>query len=110
MVHILRRSHRLEAIVTFGSRWCLSTLIAMAFLVVSASAQNMSIRADLTDAPRGIMRGTLSMPVKAGPLTLVYPQWIPGYHSPVGPITDLAGLKFTPNGKPLPWRRDLADM
>jgi predicted metalloprotease with PDZ domain len=82
----------------------------MTFLVVSASAQNMSIRADLTDAPRGIMRGTLSMPVKSGPLTLVYPQWIPGYHSPVGPITDVAGLKFTIAGKPVTWRRDLVDM
>src|SRR5215212_6679960 len=70
----------------------------------------MTIRADLTEAPRGLIRASLSIPVKPGPLTLVYPQWIPGYHSPVGPITDLAGLKFSASGKPVTWRRDLVDM
>ena len=70
----------------------------------------MTLRADLADAPRGIIHGNLTIPVKPGPLTLVYPQWIPGYHGPVGPITDLSGLKFTAAGKPIAWRRDLTDM
>jgi predicted metalloprotease with PDZ domain len=74
------------------------------------AAESMTLRADLTEASRGLIRGMLTLPVKPGPLTLVYPQWIPGYHSPIGPITDLAGLKFTANGKPVPWRRDLVDM
>jgi predicted metalloprotease with PDZ domain len=106
------RSFLSEATVTFGSRWCVLACIAISIPILSASAQNqnMSLRADLTDAPRGLLRGTLSIPVKAGPLTLVYPQWIPGYHSPVGPITDIAGVKFTVAGKPIAWRRDLVDM
>src|SRR5262245_52756316 len=70
----------------------------------------MSVRANLTDAPRGLFRATLSLPVKPGPLTLVYPQWIPGYHGPIGPITDLSALKFSIAGKLLAWRRDLVDM
>ncbi|WP_413894657.1 hypothetical protein [Pantoea ananatis] len=45
------------------------------------------------------------MPVSAGRLTLQYPQWIPGDHSPSGPVAMLAGLTLTANGKPLPWRR-----
>src|SRR3954471_11156667 len=68
---------------------------ALTLAAHSAAAQSMTIRADLTEAPRGLIRGTLSLPVNPGPLTLVYPQWIPGYHGPIGPITDLAGLKFT---------------
>jgi hypothetical protein len=28
-----------------------------------------------------------SMAVETGPLTLVYPKWIPGEHSPTGPIS-----------------------
>jgi hypothetical protein len=44
--------------------------------------------------------------VKAGALTLLYPQWIPGDHSPTGPIAMLAGLKLSANGKPLMWKRD----
>jgi predicted metalloprotease with PDZ domain len=47
--------------------------------------------------------------VKAGPLTLYYPKWIPGEHGPDGPIADLAGLKFEGNGKVIPWKRDLLD-
>ena len=49
------------------------------------------------------------IPAKPGTLTLYYPKWIPGEHGPTGPIQDLAGLKFTANGQPLAWRRDLLD-
>jgi predicted metalloprotease with PDZ domain len=42
-------------------------------------------------------------------LTLYYPKWIPGEHSPDGPINDLAGLKFTAGGQTLRWRRDTLD-
>ena len=45
-----------------------------------------------TDAPRKILHAMLSIPVQPGPLTLVYPQWIPGEHGPTGPIDNLAGL------------------
>jgi hypothetical protein len=44
-----------------------------------------------------------------GPLTLYYPKWIPGEHGPDGPIGNLTGLKFTANGKTIPWQRDLLD-
>ena len=50
------------------------------------------------------------VPVTAGPLTLFYPEWIPGEHGPTGPIVNLAGLKITAAGKPLAWRRDDVDM
>src|SRR5262245_58006887 len=88
----------LEVIVVIVSRSWHFALFAMLFSASHAVAQNMTIRADLTDAPRGLIRGTLSLPVKPGPLTLVYPQWIPGYHSPIGPITDLSALKFSATG------------
>jgi hypothetical protein len=100
-----------EQPVTHISCPTLLASLALALITHSASAaESMTIRADLTEAPRGLIRGTLSLPVKSGPLTLVYPQWIPGYHSPIGPITDLSGLKFTANRKPVTWRRDLIDM
>jgi predicted metalloprotease with PDZ domain len=50
------------------------------------------------------------MPVKAGPLTLYYPKWIPGEHAPDGPIANLTGLKFSADGKTIPWDRDLLDV
>ena len=41
----------------------------------------------------------MTIPAKPGTLTLYYPKWIPGEHGPTGPIQDLAGLKFTAEGK-----------
>ena len=94
----------------FHSRSFALAMLTMSLIATLAAAQNMTIQADLTDAPRGLIRGTLTIPVKPGPLTLVYPQWIPGHHGPIGPIADLAGLKFSAGGKTIPWRRDLTDM
>lgn len=61
---------------------------------------------DASDTNQGIFRVHETIPVKAGALTLLYPQWIPGDHSPTGPINMLAGLKVTAAGKPLAWKRD----
>src|SRR5439155_16355553 len=66
----------------------------------------IEITLDLTEAPRKLLRARLVMPVEAGPLTLLYPEWIPGEHAPSGPITDLAGIKLRVGGKNLAWRRD----
>ena len=65
---------------------------------------------DITDAPRKILHAHLSIPVQPGPLTLVYPKWIPGEHGPTGPVDDLAGIVFTANGQTLSWQRDDVDM
>jgi predicted metalloprotease with PDZ domain len=50
------------------------------------------------------------MPVRPGPLTLYYPKWIPGDHSPDGPIGDMMGLEITAGGKRVVWHRDEVDM
>jgi predicted metalloprotease with PDZ domain len=65
---------------------------------------------DATQAPQKILHARMTIPVEPGPLTLYYPKWIPGEHAPDGPITDLAGLKFSAGGKVISWRRDLVDM
>jgi predicted metalloprotease with PDZ domain len=57
-----------------------------------------------------MLHAQLAVPVQPGPLTLVYPKWIPGEHGPTGPIDDLAGIIFTANGQTLPWQRDDTDM
>src|SRR5207244_6455658 len=43
---------------------------------------------------------------RPGPLTLVYPKWIPGNHRPSGPIANLTGLKITAGGQSIKWQRD----
>jgi predicted metalloprotease with PDZ domain len=67
----------------------------------------LTIHVDATDTARAIFRVRQTVPVaNAGPLTLLYPEWLPGNHAPRGPISTIAGLKITGNGKTLPWRRD----
>src|ERR1035438_10123568 len=63
------------------------------------------LHVDLSDGPRRLLHAHLEIPVSAGPLTLEYPQWIPGDHLPTGPIDNLAGVVVHANGQTLPWRR-----
>jgi len=70
----------------------------------------ITLTVDATEAPRKILHAREEIPVSAGPLTLVYPKWIPGEHGPTGPITDLAGLKFSAGGQAVAWQRDDVDM
>jgi predicted metalloprotease with PDZ domain len=75
-----------------------------------AYAQSIRLSVDLTDAPRNIYHAHLTIPVKSGPLTLVYPKWIPGNHRPAGPIVNLTGLKMEVGGQTVEWDRDPVDM
>ena len=65
---------------------------------------------DATQAPQKILHAHMQIPVQAGPLTLYYPEWIPGEHMPDGPIIEVAGMKFAGNNQVIPWRRDLVEM
>jgi len=65
---------------------------------------------DATDVARGIFRVSETVPVATGPLTLLYPKWLPGTHSPSGDINKLAGLVIRGGGRVLPWRRDALDV
>jgi predicted metalloprotease with PDZ domain len=91
----------------------LRILPALFIAAIAASAQTpppIHITVDVTDAPRKILRAVLTIPVQPGPLTLLYPQWIPGEHGPTGPIDNLAGIVIRANGQELPWRRDDVNM
>lgn len=70
----------------------------------------ISLTVDATKVPEQLVRTHEVIPVKPGPVTLYYPKWIPGEHSPDGPISNVTGLKFIANGKTVPWRRDLLDV
>ncbi|HEY8011991.1 MAG TPA: peptidase M61 [Rudaea sp.] len=66
----------------------------------------IAIHVDASDTAQGIFRVQETIPVTAGALTLLYPQWIPGDHSPSGPIAMLGGLTLSANGQSLAWKRD----
>jgi len=73
-------------------------------------AQSIRLQVDLTDAPRNLYHAKLNVPAKPGPMTLVFPKWIPGNHRPSGPIAALTGIRMEAAGKPLLWQRDVTDM
>jgi predicted metalloprotease with PDZ domain len=85
-------------------------LVVLFFPVLCSAAQPIQLFVDLTDAPRNIYHSRLTIPVKAGPLTLVYPKWIPGNHRPAGPIANVTGIKMEAGGQSLVWERDPVDM
>src|ERR1035438_2051179 len=88
----------------------LALCAACALLAGAAGAAGATLDLDASEAPRGIERAHLVLPVKPGALTLLYPQWLPGEHAPDGPIGSLSALKFVANGKTLQWRRDSTNM
>lgn len=70
----------------------------------------ITLSVDLTDTQRRIINVHETVPAGEGELTLLYPKWIPGNHSPTGPISKVAGLVVTANGKNVPWVRDRVDV
>jgi predicted metalloprotease with PDZ domain len=84
--------------------------VAVGSSVAGAQSAPITLSVDLTDAPRKILHAIEVMPVTAGPLTVVYPKWIPGEHGPTGPIENMTGFFITANGQPLQWERDKVDM
>lgn len=71
---------------------------------------NLTLNVDLSDAAKNIFRIKETIPVAAGHAILYYPKWIPGVHGPAGPLSNVAGIQITANGKKIPWRRDLKEM
>jgi len=67
---------------------------------------------DATDLARHIMSAHETIPVpsdiadKGGVMTLLYPMWIPGDHSPTGSLDQFGGLVAHANGAIVPWLRD----
>jgi len=76
----------------------------------------IKLAVDLTNNADRIVTVHEEIPVapegKAGAkeMVLLYPQWIPGYHSPTGPISRLGGIVTIVDGRRVPWVRDRANV
>lgn len=70
-------------------------------------AGTIQVRVDATDVERRIFSIHETVPVRGGqPIVLLYPEWWPGHHSPVGRADMLAGLVVHAGGKRVEWVRD----
>jgi predicted metalloprotease with PDZ domain len=91
----------------------------MQFLAIAAAAlfcaplfaqAPIQLSVDATDAARRMFHVHMTMSVKPGPMTLLYPEWIPGEHGPTGPVVNMVGLEVRAAGQIIPWRRDDVNM
>jgi len=73
-------------------------------------AGTISLSVDLTNVNAPILNVHETIPVRSGEITLLYPQWLPGAHSPSNRVANLAGLVVKANGKSIPWVRDRVNM
>lgn len=88
----------------------LAFLVVCTHIAVAQETGTIRVSVDASQVPLGLVKTHEVLPVHAGPLTLYYPKWIPGEHGPDGPISNVTGLKFTANGKEIPWERDKLDV
>ena len=69
------------------------------------------LRVDATDLDRRIMQVKETIPVSGpGPMTLLFPKWLPGHHSPSGSLDQIGGLVVFANGQRIEWTRDPTDV
>ena len=68
----------------------------------------IELSVDLTNNVDRVERVHEDIPAVHGAreMVLLYPQWIPGDHSPTGPIEKLAGIITTVDGQRVQWVRD----
>jgi predicted metalloprotease with PDZ domain len=68
----------------------------------------IELNVDITNVIDKVAHVHERIPVERGAkeLTLLYPQWIPGNHSPTGPIPRLAGIVTRVDGNRVQWVRD----
>ncbi len=89
--------------------WLIS-ILGLAPLSLRAQSGLIRLSVDATNAPRRLIHAQLTIPASPGPMTLLYPRWIPGEHGPTGPIADLVNLKLRSGGSAIAWKRDDIDL
>ncbi len=71
----------------------------------------LTLSVDATDLDRRIFKVRQQIPVSGpGPMTLLFPRWLPGKHWAAGELHALAGLIITAGGQRLEWSRDPVEM
>ncbi|HEV7701806.1 MAG TPA: hypothetical protein VGO43_16360 [Pyrinomonadaceae bacterium] len=88
------------------------SVFAVVLLSVAAIAaqSRITLNVDASEVSRGLVHVKEMLTVRPGRVALFYPKWIPGEHSPTGPINNLVNFKVSANGKPLAWNRDNVEM
>lgn len=85
------------------------SMSCLAQATIPQAASLVALKVELPNPAQKLLYVHETIPVAAGPLTLYYPKWIPGDHSPDGPVNELMGLEVSANGQRIAWQRDELD-
>lgn len=85
-------------------------MLLAAFLCSHLFGPEISLDVDAREAGYGLVHTHETLAVQPGNITLSYPKWHPGNHRPTGPINDMLNLKFSINGRTIPWKRDPVEL
>jgi predicted metalloprotease with PDZ domain len=85
-------------------------VLLVAALLAALPSFAATVVVDASEARRGVFHASITMPVKGGPFTFVYPRWIPGEHTPTGPLMQVVGLHVRAGGREIAWTRDPVDL
>jgi predicted metalloprotease with PDZ domain len=72
----------------------------------TAYSGTISLIVDITNITDRVINVHETIPVTGGEITLLYPEWLPGTHSPSNPLVNMAGLTVSANGRRVDWIRD----
>src|SRR5579872_5851651 len=86
----------------------LSLLLSLMFW--QSPAASITVQVDAREITRSLFHVTERISHGPGPLKLFYPKFIPGEHTPTGPVNSVISMKISSGGKMLPWKRDLVNM
>src|SRR6266436_4602929 len=90
--------------------WSLVLALALTISARAAEPTPITLIVDANEIHQQRIEARMVIPAQPGPMTLLYPKWLPGTHGPGGPIGRLGGLKISAGGKPVAWQRDPLEM
>src|SRR6516165_6498018 len=86
-----RESHKMNRTCFLARIRVSSVAVTIALLSsvfpVHAESARMELSVDASQVSRRILHVKMKIPAAPGPITLVYPKWIPGEHGPVPSMT-----------------------
>src|SRR5881227_2823221 len=85
-------------------------LAAMAATAATPETAPIVLSLDASQVAQRLLHVSSEIPVAPGPLTLLYPKWIPGEHGPTGPVVNLVDLHLSAGGREIAWERDPVEM
>jgi len=89
----IRRIHQLVSV------WSLVLALALTISARAAEPTPITLIVDASEVNQHRIEARMVIPAQPGPMTLLYPKWLPGTHGPGGPIGRLGASAVGVDGQ-----------